>query len=364
VYGNLRIMSPSVAITAEREYHDGALVPKVNLRENPAVIRLTTEELVTGVTEAETIQVALKYFHQDGFVCLENAIPDEIVDKMYDRMCEDNNKYANSKHARYIQGEAVKNMSQKMPLLDEYVTEDMYANKHLMSVIENVLGPKPELRFVSSNVAVGGATMRQAIHADSSHAVPDMPFGIVVNIFLNDTYPENGATEIWLGTHEHQRRDQHVSPTSAWIREDRFQERAKVRPPLQPTLRKGTICIRDLRLWHSGMPNLTIKPRIMTSVDYFAQWYRCPMRVSFPKGLKSKMETWDKVSLAGVDWIEDDIDYLSIPYTLNLTQDPKNYKIQTEKGTQDRKARETGVYLFDAIPNEHNWYFPEEIRVS
>lgn len=41
-----------------------------------------------------------------------------------------------------------------------------------------------------------------------------------------------------------------------------------------------------------------------------------------------------------------------------MTQDPVAYKIQTEKGTQDRMARETSIYSHEVVPNEHNWYIP------
>lgn len=276
-------------------------MPKINLRENPAVIRLTDEELATGVADPDTIQFALKYYHQDGFIALENAIPDEIIDKLYAKMAVDNEEYINSPHRRWIQAPAIKNVSQRPPISDEWIFEEIYANKHCMAILENILGPKPELRFVSGNATVGGATMRQAIHADTSHAVPDMPFGIVVNVYLQDTNPENGATEVWLGTHEHQQRDQHVNPNSAWIREDFFQERAKVRPPIQPSLRKGTLCIRDLRMWHAGMPNHTDKVRIMTSADYFAQWYRCPMEVKFPNDVKAKWRTGKRFRWKGLN---------------------------------------------------------------
>lgn len=41
-----------------------------------------------------------------------------------------------------------------------------------------------------------------------------------------------------------------------------------MRPPVQPVVKKGDILIRDLRLWHAGMPNETDKERIMIAIGY------------------------------------------------------------------------------------------------
>lgn len=39
--------------------------------------------------------------------------------------------------------------------------------------------------------------------------------------------------------------------------------RRNIRPPIQPVVPKGSILIRDLRLWHCGRPNLTDEIRVM-----------------------------------------------------------------------------------------------------
>lgn len=41
-----------------------------------------------------------------------------------------------------------------------------------------------------------------------------------------------------------------------------------MRPPVQPELRRGDIMIRDLRLWHAGMPNSSDEHRIMLGLGY------------------------------------------------------------------------------------------------
>lgn len=53
-----------------------------------------------------------------------------------------------------------------------------------------------------------------------------------------------------------------------WIREEVLEKRRMVRPPVQPEVEAGDIMIRDLRLWHAGMPNSSEKHRIMLGLGY------------------------------------------------------------------------------------------------
>jgi ectoine hydroxylase-related dioxygenase (phytanoyl-CoA dioxygenase family) len=39
------------------------------------------------------------------------------------------------------------------------------------------------------------------------------------------------------------------------------------RPPCQPVVPKGSLVIRDLRLWHAGVGNQTEIPRVMLAMS-------------------------------------------------------------------------------------------------
>lgn len=117
---------------------------------------------------------------------------------------------------------------------------------------------------------------------------------------------------------------------------------------------------RDLRLWHAGMPNKSDRHRIMLAIDYFAQWYQCPMTLPLPRAAKAEVETWP-ISTAGIEWVDGDIDSLDQPFRLNMTQDPSRYIVQTEKGVEDWRAREGMGYEFDrGIVTEQNYWTPED----
>lgn len=105
----------------------------------------------------------------------------------------------------------------------------------------------------------------------------------IANIPLCDFTPENGATEFWLGSHasttiEDQQTvetDSYVSNKTyqagdriPWIHEEAKQARRAIRAPIQPSVQRGDILIRDLRTWHAGMPNSTDRHRIMLGLGY------------------------------------------------------------------------------------------------
>lgn len=92
-----------------------------------------------------------------------------------------------------------------------------------------------------------------------------IPFAVVINTGLIDMSPANGSTEIWPGTQLMagiEAQQPHRSSRST-IRSNLIEERRYVRSPYQPIVPKGSIVVRDLRLWHCGKPNLTDEIRVM-----------------------------------------------------------------------------------------------------
>ncbi len=84
--------------------------------------------------------------------------------------------------------------------------------------------------------------------------------------------------EVWLGTHINSSLDsqegKHGERASGRIKKQYLEERMQIRAPSQPTVKKGSIVIRDLRLWHAGKPNYTDKARVMLAMINFAPWFR------------------------------------------------------------------------------------------
>jgi len=111
----------------------------------------------------------------------------------------------------------------------------------------------------------------QPTHNDADFDHPSIHFALVINVALVEMTPHNGSTEIWLGTHNGttiaDQEGEHGDRASGRIKKHLLEARKSVRPPCQPVVKKGSIIIRDLRLWHGGKPNLSDKPRVMLAMS-------------------------------------------------------------------------------------------------
>lgn len=165
----------------------------------------------------------------------------------------------------------------------------------------------------------------QPVHTDADFDHLSHPFALVVNVPLITMTPENGSTEVWLGTQNHAGLDAqdglHGERASGRIKPNLLEERRAVRPPSQPLVNKGSIVIRDLRLWHGGKGNHTADPRVMLAMSkcidciiyfrlcstdlslvHFAPWYSNPMRLEFSEDVRSVIEGQTELEVP-VDWV-------------------------------------------------------------
>ena len=127
---------------------------------------------------------------------------------------------------------------------------EFYANRITTTILASVLGPEPELRYIRANVLVSTQT-RQNVHADVRFVYPSHPFCITQNIPLIDFSPANGTTELWLGTQNHGI-GYHQGVGKPAIAEEALEDRRKIRPPIYPKIKKGSLVLRDMRMWYVG----------------------------------------------------------------------------------------------------------------
>lgn len=173
------------------------------------------------------------------------------------------------------------NIQQDPPATKQYFDPSIFLNPIATQVTSSVLGPRPRLSFLSGNTALPPTPdvppQSQPTHSDADIDHPNCPFALVVNVGLVEMKPENGSTEIWLGTQNHNlevQQGRHGERDSGKIKVDLLEARRKERPSCQPVVKKGSIVIRDLRLWHGGKPNFTDEVRVMLAMIHFAPWYR------------------------------------------------------------------------------------------
>ncbi|KAK7995002.1 phytanoyl-CoA dioxygenase family protein [Apiospora arundinis] len=277
-------------------------------------IELTPDELASRKVGSHHLQAAVEALHRDGMVVLSNAVDPAHLDKLNERMVPEAKELYSRATTHRNFGNETGNIQQEPVLEDGYIFDDVLANPWATDITQCMFGPKPSLRFYSANTAFR-ATGRQPPHLDIDFAFPAVPFGYCVNINLVATSAENGATEVWLGSHLNDTTTGVLLETDPetghrQIRAD-LQDRRRNElgcPPVQPSLPKGVLVIRDFRLWHAGMPNRTDEPRVMLVSVQFPSWYRSDLKMKLPASIKDKMRWGDLIPCA--EWMPEGYDYL------------------------------------------------------
>lgn len=291
-------------------------------------IIVSNDDRASGETSYDKIQAGVEEFNDKGFIVLQNAISHETLDKLAAQMHKDVETCLGNPDLVYNGGEQMSNFSISPPVSRKYLDRELWANPHLLAIMESIIGPKPQLCFASSNINLANVrTGRQAVHCDSYTKQMSFPTCLEVFLFLDDVDIKNGSTEIWPGTHKGWNVEDQISHGRGWIRNSVFTKRAKKSPPFQPYIPKGSICMRDIRIWHAGMPNNSKKDRIMVVFIWFPRWFRSPMRLTLPEDCRTLVESWENVDLVGAtNFVDGEVNYLdsSMMYTqLNFTQDPE-----------------------------------------
>ncbi|KAL5325021.1 hypothetical protein ACEPPN_006143 [Leptodophora sp. 'Broadleaf-Isolate-01'] len=264
----------------------------------PKIVQVSAEERCAGALTWRNLELANRALHHDGLVVLENAISTAKLDRLNEKMVQDAlmlQSKGDDMPYNYNKG----NIQQDPPLTATHFSPSIFLNPLATQVTSSVLGPKPRLSFISGNTAMPptptSPPKSQPIHSDADFAHPSSPFALVVNVPLVDMTPENGSTEIWLGTHvfgKEMQEGEHGERASGMIREEFLERRREGRPPSQPFVRKGSLVVRDLRLWHGGKPNFTGEVRVMLAMIHFAPWFRNAMEVNFSEELKGDIEKY------------------------------------------------------------------------
>jgi ectoine hydroxylase-related dioxygenase (phytanoyl-CoA dioxygenase family) len=100
----------------------------------------------------------------------------------------------------------------------------------------------------------------QQPHIDHPEPQPPGPVdAVAINIPVVDVTEDNGATMYWPGSHLAGEMLSSRNPTEE-------QTASWPRGAARTVCERGTILVRDLRVWHRGMPNLTSTHRPMITL--------------------------------------------------------------------------------------------------
>jgi hypothetical protein len=273
-------------------------------------LEITPTEMSSGRMAPEHLEAAVQTILADGFVVLNGVVDTGHLEILRERMLEDLKALVAREDAPYNWN--VGNIQQDPPPFPPYLFRDVLVNELVIAVTRAVLGHPIKNTLYSGNTALPSRE-RQPVHADTGHLWPRLevahpPVHLVVNVPLVDVSPENGSTEIWPGTH----RDTTITADGdIKIPAEVLERRRAQAPPLQPVVRCGGVLIRDMRLWHAGMPNRTEQPRPMIAMVHAAGWLETGTPLTFPKGTEPFFEHPDLMTCAR--FVDGPIDHIHAP---------------------------------------------------
>jgi ectoine hydroxylase-related dioxygenase (phytanoyl-CoA dioxygenase family) len=228
-------------------------------------MKVSPDEIKNGMLAIDGLWVALNELRDSGFVVLE-----QVLDRGF---INDVDATFQKQFALHIQKQPLKDQIAngriyvEMPIIFEqpYSDEQICANPLAIQIMEAMMD-EIVCCFFNSNTALTGSEP-QKIHIDMKRllfpgfpvALP--PWSMVVNIPLIDFTEENGSTEVWPGTH---------------LNSDDLNLDARY-PSLhsiRTNVNVGDLVIRDLRVWHRGMPNKTSAVRTMLAIVYNRPWLK------------------------------------------------------------------------------------------
>lgn len=224
------------------------------------------------VFDPTQIEAAVRVFRRDGFVLIGDALDSDQLARarrgaervVAEQTSETALDKANRGFARYSFGQQIQH-PEWAQLVDITTVTD----------IVTAIWESDDLTCSGGggDYSLPGAKI-QHLHSDMGDCLNDpdgrtviadlpTPF-IVVNFPMVDFHRENGATRFIPCTQRNRQRPPGLEDEPDWMKE------AIIRAPA------GAALIRDVRTWHGGTANTSDETRVMTSVGYYAPWFRRP----------------------------------------------------------------------------------------
>jgi ectoine hydroxylase-related dioxygenase (phytanoyl-CoA dioxygenase family) len=267
-------------------------------------IAVGREEISAGELAPARLQQAIEAIRREGYVVLENVISHAHLDVLRERMDEDSQKLIAAKKWGGA-GQLPGHLQQGPPPFAPYVFADIVANPFVVQVTRELLGGGLYNSFYNGNTNCPGSGT-QPLHGDSGHLWPGLDVAhpaasVVVNISPMDVSEENGSVELWPGSHLETRVERRIDAATEAARRE-------IAPPVRGNAKKGSALIRDMRLWHRGVPNTSDKPRHMIAMIHNVRWLQRSKPLRFNKGCEAAFASDELDHHA--EFTDETIDYL------------------------------------------------------
>lgn len=228
-------------------------------------ITLTPEELANQELHPNTRKLARHFFEVHGFLKIENLFPKNFIEELassYEKELIFNQEEVSlqngtqASHRRYIV---------PIPFIEPFNNPLLYANRILMPLMQDLLGPHFILNSLGAISALPGST-DQHLHADyyplfeedvlASSQTP--PFAITFAVPLIDVDLLNGPTQIWAGSHK----------TYPIEKNMQAYPRHNLHGPV------GSCYFWDYRTFHAGGSNHSDTIRSLLYLSYTRRWFK------------------------------------------------------------------------------------------
>ncbi|MEM7534895.1 MAG: phytanoyl-CoA dioxygenase family protein [Chloroflexota bacterium] len=264
-------------------------------------LQLSPEEHAANKMAQDKVDQAINAINTTGFLVLENVVDHDHLDILREKMTDDSHtliKAAKWGGAGRLRG----HLQQGPPPFAPYVFSDIVANPFIIQVTKGVLGEGVFNSFYNGNTNCPGSTA-QPLHPDQRHLWANLPIAhppasLVINMALMDVHEGNGAIELWPGTN--------MVPEA--LTDELREQRREVEPPIRGTTKKGDVLIRDMRVWHRGVPNESDELRHMIALVHNIHWRQRNQTLRFNKGCEDAFNT-DEID-HNVVFTDEPIDYL------------------------------------------------------
>jgi hypothetical protein len=257
----------------------------------PTTVVPTASDRTAEALVGPSLSHALAALAEHGSVVIEDAIAPRAVAALRERMLADLPRFTGRADAPYNWNRG--NIQQAPPRDPAALHADILFNPFACSLSRALLGAEAINSHYTGNTSLPRSPWRQPVHVDYGHLWPESagiapPHGLIVNVPLIDMHADTGAIELWPGSHR-------VAVDGERIAEDgipaeALDRRRALRPPYQPSVRAGSILVRDLRLWHAGMPNPSDLARPMVAMIHWAPWWRPLEVLDFATAARSFIE--------------------------------------------------------------------------
>jgi len=235
------------------------------------MITISHREYIQKQMTNEHLSQAVNAVCKFGFVILSNVVEHDHLDAIRERMTVDSQKLISAGKwggAGYVRG----HFQQGPPPFAPYLFQDIVSNHFAIQVTHAILGDGLYNCFYSSNTNTPKSDI-QPLHLDSHHlwgnlSVAHPASSLAINIPLIELNEGNGSTEIWPCSHLVPINPSHISEIHrpGYISEDLATKQRSVVPPIRANIPKGGILIRDMRMWHRGVPNNSTEIRHMIAM--------------------------------------------------------------------------------------------------